>query len=196
MKGARARDIAIAVAALPLLLPLLLLSIAAVGLIDGRPVFFFQMRSGLNGRSFRLMKLRSMTAGTEALADSMRITPLGRILRATRLDELPQLWHVLVGDMSIVGPRPLLPATVTQAGERGVARGRVRPGLTGWAQVNGNALLSDEDKFALDLWYVENRSHRLDWTIIVRTVLVILNGEQIDTTAIGRAYARGTDRRG
>jgi len=195
MTGSRLRDLAVSAAALPFVLPLVAISALAVLLIDGRPVFFIQQRSGLGGRSFRLMKLRSMTTGNEALPDRQRITPLGWLLRASRLDELPQLWHVLTGAMSLVGPRPLLPSTIAAAGKHGLRRGLVRPGLTGWAQVNGNALLSDEDKIALDLWYVENRSFRLDCAIILRTLLVIFRGERIDMNAIGRAYARDSDRR-
>jgi lipopolysaccharide/colanic/teichoic acid biosynthesis glycosyltransferase len=130
------------------------------------------------------------------LPDSQRITPVGRALRATRLDELPQLWNVLIGDMSLIGPRPLLPETIADAGADGWSRGRIRPGLTGWAQVNGNTLLSDADKIALDNWYISHRSLGLDLRIVARTLLVSLRGERRDAAAIGRAHARSSHRRG
>ena len=181
------------------LAPVLAVAAVAVAIDLGRPVMFVQARSGLAGRVFRMGKLRSMSERRDVagalLPDAMRVSPLGRLLRRTRIDELPGLWHVLLGDMSLVGPRPLLPATVAAMGPAGQRRGAVRPGLTGWAQVNGNALLSDADKLALDLWYVDHASWRLDVAILLRTLGVIVGGERINRAEIGRAYA-GDHRRG
>ena len=194
----RTRDIVFAAAGLCFLLPLLLLIAAAILLIDGRPILFFQRRSGLASREFSVAKFRTMRDARAAngvlLPDEQRITRTGRWLRAFRADELPQLWNVLVGDMSIVGPRPLLPETIAKAGSAGRLRGANRPGLTGWAQVNGNTLLSAADKLALDNWYIANRSFALDLRIIVRTLIVVLHGERIDHQAIRRAHACGDHR--
>jgi lipopolysaccharide/colanic/teichoic acid biosynthesis glycosyltransferase len=180
--------------------PFLILFALILLMIDGRPVLFTQTRSGLGGRSFRVVKFRTMSdardAGGVLLPDPERITTVGRLLRATRVDELPQLWNVLIGDMSLIGPRPLLPATIADAKDAGRERGRVRPGVTGWAQVNGNTLLSDDDKIALDNWYIRNRSLRLDLRIVARTLLVSLRGERRDMAAIGRAHAGAPHRRG
>lgn len=194
----RARDILIAAPALCVLAPWLLLAALLVLLFDGRPVFFRQLRSGLHGRQFSVIKFRTMAEARDEsgalLPDSQRITALGKWLRATRFDEIPQLWNILVGQMSLVGPRPLLPATIKAAGISGQRRGHVRPGLTGWAQVNGNRLLSDADKIALDNWYVEHRSGALDLNIVCRTITVLLRGERVDHAAIGRANASGHHR--
>ena len=196
----RCSDMLVAVTALGLLAPLLLLTGVALLLLDGSPVLFVQTLSGLGGRPFRLVKFRSMNEARGAcgalLPDAERTTSSGRLLRAARIDELPQLWNVLLGDMSLIGPRPLLPVTVAAAGEAGRERGRVRPGMTGWAQVNGNTLLSDADKIALDLWYIRNRTAALDLRIIGRTLLVSLLGERRDAAAIGRAHAGASHRRG
>ncbi len=175
------------------LAPVLAMGALAVAIDLGRPVMFVQERSGRGGQVFRMRKLRSMGDGRDVagvlLPDAQRVSRLGRFLRRTRIDELPGLWHVLVGEMSLVGPRPLLPATVDAMGAAGQRRGAVRPGLTGWAQVNGNALLSDADKLALDLWYVDHASWRLDFAILMRTLAVVAGGERINRTEIGRAYA-------
>lgn len=177
--------------------------VAAIGIailaMDGRPVLFWQKRVGRDGRIFHLVKFRTMSNARDEsgrlLDDEKRLTRLGRSLRRTRLDELPQLWNVLVGDMSLVGPRPLLPEWTSARGPAGQARATMRPGLTGWAQVNGNALLSDEDKLALDLWYIDHASLRTDLRILMRTVGVILHGERINQPEVRRAYA-GDHRRG
>ena len=195
----RVIDILAAGAGLCLFGPFLILSGLALLLLDGRPVLFIQTRSGFGGRCFRVVKFRSMNNARDAdgvlLPDAERITTAGRVLRATRIDEFPQLWNVLIGDMSLIGPRPLLPSTVAEAGEAGRERGRVRPGVTGWAQVNGNTLLSDSDKIALDTWYIRNRSLGLDVRIVARTLLVSLRGERRDVVAIGRAHAGAAHRR-
>lgn len=180
-----------------LALPLMALSALAVLLTMGRPVLFVQCRAGQGGRTFRMIKFRSMTAppagAAQPLPDAQRVTPVGRFLRRTRLDELPELWNVLRREMSLVGPRPLLPETVAAMGEDGALRCAVRPGLTGWAQVNGNVLLQDADKLALDRWYVANRSLAVDAAIAVRTLNVVVRGETLNPEQIQRAYASIAD---
>lgn len=160
-------------------------------------MLFRQRRAGQGGHAFDLVKFRSMAAaGAHPLPDAARLSSFGRLLRRTRLDELPELWNIVRGEMSFVGPRPLLPETVAAMGKAGARRGQVRPGLTGWAQVNGNALLSDSDKLALDLWYIDNRSLTRDGKIILRTFTMLARGERVSPANIGRAYARVADRRG
>ena len=138
------------------------------------PATFNQMRAGKNGVPFRLYKYRSMTDKRDEngmlLPDAQRLTPFGRRLRASSLDELPQFWNVLIGDMSLVGPRPLLLEYVPLYNKRQSKRLSVRPGITGWAQINGRNSLSWEEKFELDTWYVENQSLRLDIKIILLTI--------------------------
>lgn len=187
----------LAALALVLITPLLLLVAGAVALALGRPVLFRQRRAGHDGHPFDLVKFRSMAAvGNQPLSDAERLSSFGRLLRRTRLDELPELWNIARGEMSFVGPRPLLPETVEAMGKAGARRGQVRPGLTGWAQVNGNALLNDSDKLALDLWYIDNRSLTRDGKIILRTFTMLARGERVSPANIGRAYARVADRRG
>ncbi|UOR15186.1 sugar transferase [Qipengyuania aquimaris] len=157
--------------------------LALVSLISmGGPVLFRQDRSGLHGQPFTMLKFRSMNDARDAegrlLPDEHRVTAWGRFLRRSRLDELPGLWSIVRGDMAFVGPRPLLPGTIASLGERGRQRGQVRPGLTGWAQVNGNTLLSLDEKIALDLDYVRNASLGLDCRIILRTIGVMIAGEK------------------
>jgi lipopolysaccharide/colanic/teichoic acid biosynthesis glycosyltransferase/glycosyltransferase involved in cell wall biosynthesis len=166
----------------------------------GRPILFRQHRAGAKGRPFVLAKFRTMRTANDIegrpLPDAARLTATSRVLRRTRLDELPGLWSVIRGQMNLVGPRPLLPETVASLGEGGTARGKIKPGLTGWAQVNGNALLSDQDKLALDLWYIEHRSVLLDLKILFRTAAMLIGGERINTLNIERGYAGTLDRRG
>ena len=181
------------------LAPVLAVAALAVAIDLGRPVLFVQGRSGRHGRVFAMAKLRTMADARDAdgvlRPDAERVSRLGRWLRRSRIDELPGFWHVLMGDMSLVGPRPLLPATIAAMGDAGRRRGDVRPGLTGWAQVNGNALLGDADKLALDLWYIRHASLRLDVAILLRTLRVVAAGERINLAEVGRAYA-GDHRRG
>lgn len=162
----------------PLLLALALLVLASMG----RPVLFRQIRCGRDGRPFRMMKFRTMREAHDAngipLPDAARTTAVGQFLRRSRLDELPELVNIVVGDMAIIGPRPLLPPTIAAMGAGGIVRGRLRPGLTGLAQVSGNTLLSEEEKLAFDTWYVRNRTWRLDCAILLRTVLVVIFGER------------------
>lgn len=166
-----------ALALLALALPLLVLA----GLIRrklGRPVLFRQVRPGLNGKPFEMVKFRTMTdelgADGVLLPDAQRLTPFGRFLRASSLDELPELWSVIKGDMSLVGPRPLLMEYLPLYTPEQARRHEVRPGITGWAQVNGRNAISWEDKFALDVWYVENPSLWLDIKILWMTVRKVL----------------------
>ena len=166
------------VLASPLLLMLALLVLVSMG----RPILFRQMRSGKDGRTFKMLKFRSMRDLNDRqgnpLPDEQRVTAVGRFLRRSRLDELPELINILRGDMAFVGPRPLLPHTIAALGEAGRQRGFVRPGLTGLAQVSGNTLLTVEEKLRYDLWYVRNRSLALDAQILMHTVRVVFKGER------------------
>lgn len=185
----RAIDIVVALAGLIVLFPVMALAAVLVALDVRLPVVFAQQRPGLGGRPFRLTKFRTMgpshDAGGRRIPDPERVSVTGRFLRRTRLDELPQLWHVLIGDMSFIGPRPLLP--VDQAPEFAM-RLLVRPGITGWAQVIGGRDISPLDKAALDVWYVQNASLRLDLEIVLRTIPLLLFGERISRAAIERAW--------
>jgi lipopolysaccharide/colanic/teichoic acid biosynthesis glycosyltransferase len=171
-------DLLIASLALILLaLPLL----ALVWLVRrklGSPVLFSQVRPGLHAKPFTMVKFRSMTDERDPdgmlLPDAQRLTPFGRFLRASSLDELPELWNVLRGDMSLVGPRPLLMEYLPLYTPEQARRHEVRPGITGWAQVNGRNAISWADKFALDVWYVDHRSLWLDVRILWRTVRKVL----------------------
>ena len=167
-----------------LALPLLLL-VWLVRRKLGRPAFFRQVRPGLHGRPFQMVKFRTMTdaRGPDGalLPDAERLTPFGRFLRASSLDELPELWNVLKGDMSLVGPRPLLMEYLPLYTPEQARRHAVRPGITGWAQVNGRNALSWEEKFALDVWYVDHQSLALDISILWRTVRKVLVREGIST---------------
>jgi lipopolysaccharide/colanic/teichoic acid biosynthesis glycosyltransferase len=144
----------------------------------GSPVFFRQVRPGLHGKPFEMVKFRTMTdergPDGELLADALRLTAFGRFLRSTSLDELPELWNVLKGDMSLVGPRPLLMEYIPLYSPEQARRHEVRPGVTGWAQVNGRNALSWEEKFKLDVWYVDHQSIVLDINILWRTVKKVL----------------------
>ncbi len=166
----RLMDIVASSTALVLLLPLIALIAAAVRLRLGSPVLFRQQRPGLQGRQFTLVKFRTMVDAHapdgRPLPDAERLPPFGRWLRSTSLDELPELWNVLRGDMSLVGPRPLLMHYLPLYSEEQARRHEVRPGLTGWAQINGRNALSWEEKFALDVWYVDNWSVWLDIRIL------------------------------
>jgi lipopolysaccharide/colanic/teichoic acid biosynthesis glycosyltransferase len=179
----RAADVAIAGAALVLTSPVLAVAAFAVKLEDGGPVLYRQLRVGKDGEDFELFKLRTMVVGAERLGagyavdhGDSRITRAGRVLRRLSLDELPQLWNVVRGDMSIIGPRPTLRYQVDQYDERQRHRLDVRPGITGWAQVHGRARLSWAERIELDLWYVEHRSALLDLKILLRTPRALVGG--------------------
>ncbi|WP_205479977.1 sugar transferase [Sphingomonas arenae] len=172
------------VGALLLLLstPLLVMIAGLLMLVLGRPILFRQDRAGLHARPFEMIKFRTMSLERDRsgklLPDDQRLSALGRVLRRSRLDELPELINIARGDMAFVGPRPLLLDTISAMGEGGTLRCTVRPGLTGWAQVSGNTLLSNREKLALDLWYVSHRSLMLDLEILIRTPAVLLLGER------------------
>ena len=164
----------------------------------GSPILFSQERPGRNGEIFRLYKFRSMTGerddNGELLPDEERIPPFGKWLRSTSLDELPELWSILKGDMSLVGPRPLLADYLPLYSERQARRHEVRPGLTGWAQINGRNAIDWESRFEMDVWYVDNQSLWLDIKILVRTLSTVLRREGIhDEGHATKAPFTGTD---
>lgn len=179
----RSFDLSIALILLLLLSPLLALLALAVRWKPGRPALFAQTRPGLHGTPFEFYKFRTMTdarnAAGELLPDAARLTPFGELMRKLSLDELPQLVNVLKGDMSLVGPRPLLMEYLPLYSERQARRHAVRPGITGWAQVNGRNALAWEERFELDLWYVEHRSFWLDLKIIAMTAWRMLRPQGI-----------------
>jgi sugar transferase EpsL len=166
-----------------LLSPLMASIALLVLLVLGRPLFFVQLRVGLGGRTFELYKFRSMTDSRDAngmlLPDSARMTLFGRFLRRSSLDELPELWNVARGDMSLVGPRPLLPEYLPLYSREQARRHEVRPGITGWAQVNGRNAATWEQRFAWDVWYVEHCSFGLDIRILLMTIGVIFSGSGV-----------------
>ena len=179
----RALDVAVAGVGLVLASPLLGLAALATKLESGGPVLYRQTRVGRHGEDFEVLKLRTMVVGAEKLGagyavdrGDTRITRVGRILRRTSIDELPQLWNILRGDMSVVGPRPTLRYQVEQYDERQWRRLEIRPGLTGWAQVQGRASLPWADRIELDVWYVDHRSPRVDLEILLRTPLALFRG--------------------
>lgn len=176
-------DITVSIVALILFLPIYTIVTYKVKKNLGSPVLFRQIRPGLNGKPFEMIKFRTMKDAVDAqgnpLPDSERLTPFGKMLRATSLDELPELWNVLKGDMSLVGPRPLLMEYLPLYNEEQAKRHNVRPGITGYAQVNGRNAISWEQKFALDTWYVENQSFWLDIKILFKTVKKVFFKENI-----------------
>ena len=176
-------DIVLSFFSLVMLLPVILLISFLVRIKLGSPVLFSQSRPGLNGKPFRMIKFRTMTSDIDSdgrlLPDSLRLVPFGAFLRSTSLDELPELLNVLKGEMSLVGPRPLLMDYLPLYNDRQARRHRVRPGITGWAQVNGRNALSWEEKFELDVWYVENRTLWLDIKILFLTVWKVVRKDGI-----------------
>ena len=179
----RTIDLFLTITTAPIWVPILALVAILVRLQLGSPVFFKQVRPGLGGRPFVMIKFRTMrnAAGADGrpLPDVERLTSFGRLLRRTSLDELPELWNVLVGDMSLVGPRPLLMEYLPLYSAMQARRHEVRPGITGWAQINGRNALSWDDKFALDVWYVDHRSAALDGKILFRTFARVLRRDGI-----------------
>jgi lipopolysaccharide/colanic/teichoic acid biosynthesis glycosyltransferase len=170
-------DIFVAGAAILILLPVIIVIAVFVKFMMGSPILFRQQRPGLAGRSFQMIKFRTMIDELDAngnlLRDSQRLTQFGRFLRATSLDELPELWNVIEGKMSLVGPRPLLIQYLPLYSAEQSRRHNVLPGITGWAQVNGRNALTWEEKFALDVWYVDNHSFWLDLRILVKTLVEV-----------------------
>jgi lipopolysaccharide/colanic/teichoic acid biosynthesis glycosyltransferase len=179
----RALDVVLAATLFVLTLPLLVLAAAAIGLESRGPVFYRQLRVGQDGEPFELWKLRTMVPGAESMGAGIyvlegdpRITRMGRLLRRFSLDELPNLVNVLRGDMAIVGPRPTVQEQVDRYTDRQRRRLEVKPGITGWAQVNGRTSLSWPERIELDVWYVENRSLRLDVRILLKTARMLATG--------------------
>jgi len=179
----RAADLTLGGGALLVASPVLALAALAIKLEDGGPVLYRQTRVGRDGADFELLKLRTMIVGAETMGAGLsvnrgdpRITRAGRLLRKLSLDELPQLWNVVRGEMSVVGPRPTLRYQVEQYDERQRHRLDVKPGITGWAQVNGRASLPWAERIELDVWYVEHRSPRLDLRILARTPFALFRG--------------------
>ena len=179
----RAVDVVVAGVGLALASPILGLAALATKLESGGPILYRQTRVGMNGVDFEVLKLRSMVVGAEKLGagyavdqGDRRITRVGRILRRTSIDELPQLWNILCGDMSVIGPRPTLRYQVEQYDERQWRRLEIKPGLTGWAQVRGRASLPWAERIDLDVWYVDHRSPRVDLEILLRTPLALFRG--------------------
>ena len=179
----RAADVVVAGVGLALMSPLLGLAALATKLENGGPVLYRQTRVGRHGEDFEVLKLRSMVVGAEKLGagyavdqGDRRITRVGRVLRRSSIDELPQLWNILRGDMSVIGPRPTLRYQVEQYDEHQWRRLEIRPGLTGWAQVQGRASLAWADRIELDVWYVDHRSFMLDLKILGRTAKLLASG--------------------
>lgn len=179
-------DVLLSAVVIIVALPLLAVAIICIAITMGPPFFFVQERPGKNGQVFKLYKLRTMSgpvAGDRTTSSSSRITRVGGILRRFSIDELPQLWNVLKGDMSLVGPRPLLVEYLPRYNARQARRHEVRPGLTGWAQVNGRNAISWEEKFDLDVWYVDNQSAMLDAKILLMTLGKLIKKDGINATS-------------
>jgi lipopolysaccharide/colanic/teichoic acid biosynthesis glycosyltransferase len=190
----RTLDVATAGVGLVLVSPVLVVAAAAIKLEDGGPVVYRQRRVGLGGAEFELLKLRTMEADAERKGAGLavnegdpRITRVGQLLRRLSIDELPQLWNVVRGDMSLIGPRPTLAYQVERYTSRQRRRLDVKPGITGWAQVNGRARLPWDDRIELDVWYVEHRSTWLDVKILARTPVALFSGTYKGDTGGWRA---------
>ncbi|MGD1049873.1 MAG: sugar transferase [Solirubrobacteraceae bacterium] len=198
----RAIDVVVASAVLVLASPLLAAAAIAIRLTSRGPAIYRQRRVGLHGREFDVLKLRTMVAGAERLGPGLavdegdpRITRVGALLRRSSLDELPNLWNVVRGEMSLIGPRPTVPAQVVLYDEHQRGRLAVRPGMTGWAQVNGRASLPWSQRIELDLYYIAHRSLLLDARILVRTVAVLFGGGGVYRGETGGWDGSGGERR-
>lgn len=179
-------DILVSFFGIILLTPIFLLVAFLIRKNLGSPVIFSQIRPGIDGKPFKMYKFRSMknaidTSGNP-LPDAERLTPFGQKLRSTSLDELPELWNVLKGDMSLVGPRPLLMEYLPLYNKEQYRRHEMRPGITGWAQINGRNAISWEDKFKLDVWYVDNQSLKLDLKILLLTIKKVFIKEGVSSS--------------
>jgi lipopolysaccharide/colanic/teichoic acid biosynthesis glycosyltransferase len=187
----RAFDLVVSTVLVIVCLPVFALTALTVYLTLGKPLFFEQERAGLATRPFRIRKFRTMTDERDGqgrlLPDALRQTAVTVFLRRIRVDELPQLLAILKGDMSFVGPRPLPLESIADFGTLGRLRCAVRPGLTGWAQVNGNTLLTPAQKLALDIWYIEHRSFLFDLRIVLMTIGTILAGEKVNVVNLKKA---------
>lgn len=176
-------DFVTALIALLVLIPIFILLVILTRVYLGKPLLFIQKRPGLDGRPFNLLKFRTMkdalASDGSPLPDAERLTRYGKFLRSTSLDELPSLWNVIKGEMSLVGPRPLLMEYLPLYSEEQARRHDVRPGITGWAQVNGRNAISWDEKFAADTWYVDNRSLALDIRILMMTISKVLKKDGV-----------------
>jgi len=183
-RGKRTADLLLASLAIAVLSPVLLVVAVLVRILLGKPVLFRQRRPGLHGLPFTCLKFRTMKETRDAsgalLPDAERLTPFGNFLRQASLDELPELWNVVRGEMSLVGPRPLLPQYLSRYSAFQLQRHEVEPGITGWAQVNGRNALTWEQKFELDVWYVKHQSFALDLKILWLTLMVVFRREGIE----------------
>lgn len=181
----RAIDIMGALVGLICLAPIIAMAALAVRISMGRPIFFRQVRPGLSEQPFTMIKFRTMAnthdASGKLLSDGERLTRTGRFLRSTSLDELPELWNVLVGNMSLVGPRPLLTAYLGRYSTEQARRHHVKPGVTGWAQINGRNAISWDEKFRLDIWYVDHQSTWLDIRILFKTAFQVIRRSGINS---------------
>jgi lipopolysaccharide/colanic/teichoic acid biosynthesis glycosyltransferase len=166
--------------------PLLVVIAVLVRIKLGAPIFFIQERPGKDGKPFRMVKFRTMTDARDAagnlLSDEIRLTPFGKFLRSTTLDEFPEMWNVLIGDMSVVGTRPLMMRYLPRYNAFQARRMEMKPGVTGWAQINGRNAISWDEKFALDVWYIDNSSFWLDLKIVVKTFFVVINRRNINSS--------------
>jgi lipopolysaccharide/colanic/teichoic acid biosynthesis glycosyltransferase len=166
--------------------PLLVVIAVLVRIKLGSPIFFIQERPGKDGKPFRMVKFRTMTDARDAagnlLSDEIRLTPFGKFLRSTTLDEFPEMWNVLIGDMSVVGTRPLMMRYLPRYNAFQARRMEMKPGVTGWAQINGRNAISWDEKFALDVWYIDNSSFWLDLKIVVKTFFVVINRRNINSS--------------
>jgi sugar transferase EpsL len=183
----RVFDLIITIPALIVLSPFLVILASLVAILLGSPVLFRQERPGWHGQPFWLLKFRTMIDARDdngaMLPDAVRLTSFGRFLRATSLDELPEFWNVLRGDMSLVGPRPLLMEYLDRYTPEQARRHEVRPGITGWAQINGRNAISWEEKFKLDVWYADNASFSLDLKILFLTIWKTIRQEGVNQSA-------------
>jgi lipopolysaccharide/colanic/teichoic acid biosynthesis glycosyltransferase len=181
-------DISFALIGICLFAPLLLLAAITIRIKLGSPILFSQIRPGLAGKAFRIYKFRSMLnthcKTGQLLPDNQRLTPFGKLLRSTSLDELPELWNVLKGDMSLVGPRPLLMEYLERYSPRQYRRHETKPGITGWAQINGRNSSSWEERFEQDIWYVDNQSLRLDLKILILTIRKVIKRDDINQDGV------------
>lgn len=179
----RMMDLMLVILGLVFIGPVLALVAGLVWVQHGRPIFFSQQRPGFGGKAFRLYKFRTMTDERDSdgklLPDGQRLTHFGRILRNTSLDELPELFNVIKGDMNLVGPRPLLLRYLPYYTQRELLRHSIKPGITGWAQIHGRNYLPWEERLALDVWYVENRSLWLDFKILLRTIVIVIKRDGV-----------------
>lgn len=194
----RLLDFLIALVSIVLLFPLLILiAVVLIFANDGAGVFFFQERPGLNGKLFKVIKFKTMNESLDAegnlLPDLLRITKVGRFIRNASLDELPQLFNVLKGDMALIGPRPLLTQYLPLYSKEQMRRHDVRPGISGWAQVNGRNTISWGEKFKLDVWYVDHLSFLLDLKILFMTIIKVFRRDSINNTLAEREFTTMPD---